>query len=75
MITRRSLLRRGGVGAAGAGLFGMAALPGAAAAQDDEDSVRNVVLVVLPLVRQDHVDAFEGGSPADTPNLDDLTGD
>jgi hypothetical protein len=74
-LSRRSLLRRGGVGAAGAGLFGMAALPGAAAAQGDEDSARNVVLVVLPLVRQDHVDAFEGGSPADTPNLNDLTGD
>ena len=75
MITRRSLLRRGGVGAAGAGLFGTAALPGAAAARDDEGSARSVVLVVLPLVRQDHVDAFEGGSPADTPNLNDLTGD
>ena len=32
-------------------------------------------MLVLPLVRQDHVDAFEGGSPADTPNLDDLSGD
>jgi Sulfatase len=75
VITRRSLLRRGGAGAAGAGLFGMAALPTAAAAQEGDADVKNVVLVVLPLVRQDHVDAFEGGSPADTPNLDDLTGD
>jgi arylsulfatase A-like enzyme len=33
------------------------------------------VLVVLPLVRASHVNAFDGGSPADTPNLDDLTGD
>jgi arylsulfatase A-like enzyme len=74
-LTRRSLLRRGGAGAAGAGLFGMAALPAAAAAQGEEGEARNAVLVVLPLVRQDHVDAFEGGSPAETPNLNDLAGD
>jgi arylsulfatase A-like enzyme len=75
VITRRSLLRRGGVGAAGAGLFGLSALPAAAAAQGDDADARNVVLVVLPLIRQDHVDSFEGGSPADTPNLDELAGD
>jgi arylsulfatase A-like enzyme len=76
VISRRSLLKRGGAGAAGAGLFGVAALPAAvAAAQEGDPDVQNAVLVVLPLVRQDHVDAFEGGSPADTPNLDDLTGD
>ena len=74
-LTRRSLLRRGGVGAAGAGVLGLGALPRAAAAQPDEQSGPNAVLVVLPLVRQDHVDAFEGGSPADTPNLNDLAGD
>ena len=74
-LTRRTLLRRGGAGAAGAGLFGMAALPATAPAQEDEGSGRNAVLVVLPLVRQDHVDAFEGGSPAKTPNLNDLVGD
>jgi arylsulfatase A-like enzyme len=74
-LTRRSLLRRGGAGAAGAGLLGVATLPAAAAAQEEEGSARNAVLVVLPLVRQDHVDAFEGGSPADTPNLNDLAGD
>ena len=33
------------------------------------------MLVVLPLVRADHVKAFEGDSATDTPNLDDLTGD
>ena len=70
-LTRRSLLRRGGVGAAGAGVLGLAALPQAAAAQADEGRARNVVLVVLPLVRADHVKAFEGDSPADTPKLDD----
>ena len=75
MITRRSLLRRGGAGAAGAGLLGMAALPAMAAAQEGDSRVKNVALIVLPLVRQDHVDAFEGGSPADTPNLNALTGD
>jgi arylsulfatase A-like enzyme len=74
-LTRRTLLRRGGVGAAGAGVFGLAALPSGAAAQADEDGTRNAVLVVLPLVRADHVNAFEGDSPADTPNLDDLAGD
>jgi arylsulfatase A-like enzyme len=28
---------------------------------------------VLPLVRADHVEAFEGGAPAKTPNLNELT--
>jgi arylsulfatase A-like enzyme len=74
LLTRRGLLRRGGLGAAGAGLLGVGALPDAAAAQPGERS-RNTVLVVLPLVRADHVEAFEGGSPAETPNLDDLAGD
>ncbi len=74
-LTRRTLLRRGGVGAAGAGVFGLAALPAGAKAQADEGQSRNAVLVVLPLVRADHVNAFEGDSPADTPNLDDLAGD
>lgn len=74
-LTRRTLLRRGGIGAAGAGLLGAAALPELAAAQADEGRARNAVLVVLPLVRADHVDAFEGGAPADTPNLNDLAGE
>jgi arylsulfatase A-like enzyme len=33
-----------------------------------------VLVVVLPLVRADHVSAFEDGAPAKTPNLNDLTG-
>jgi arylsulfatase A-like enzyme len=77
-FTRRDLLRRGGVGAAGVagvGLLGASARPSPARAQAGEALRPNAVLVVLPLVRQDHVDAFEGGSPAKTPNLDDLTGD
>jgi Sulfatase len=74
-LTRRSLLRRGGVTAAGAALVGAAAAPGAARAQPGDDEVQGAVLVVLPLLRASHVSAFEGGSPADTPNLDDLTGD
>src|SRR5215211_5266688 len=61
--------------AAGAALVGAAAAPGAARAQLGDDEAPNAVLVVLPLVRASHVNAFEGGSPADTPNLDDLTGD
>ena len=36
---------------------------------------RRALLVVLPLVRADHVEAFKDGEGADTPNLDDLTGD
>ncbi len=71
-LTRRSLLRRGGASAAGAGLLGsLAAAP--ASAQLGDDRGRNALLVVLPLVRADHVDAFEGGAPADTPNLNELT--
>jgi arylsulfatase A-like enzyme len=73
-LTRRTLLRRGGAGAAGAGLVGSLASAAPAAAQLGDDRARRVVLVVLPLVRADHVDAFEGGAPADTPNLNDLTG-
>ena len=73
-LTRRSLLRRGGASAAGAGLLGsLAATP--ASAQLGDDRGRNALLVVLPLVRADHVDAFEGGAPADTPNLNELTKD
>ncbi len=73
-LTRRSLIRRGGVAGAGATLLGATALPRSAAAQADRPP-RNAVLVVLPLVRADHVGSFEGGSPADTPNIDELAGD
>jgi arylsulfatase A-like enzyme len=77
-LTRRDLLRRGGLGAAGAagaGLLGAGAQPGAAAAQPEEDRPPSALLVVLPLLRQDHVEAFESGSPAKTPKLDELAGD
>jgi arylsulfatase A-like enzyme len=76
-LTRRSLLRRGGAGAAGAagaGLLGGLALPGAAAAQANEGEARRALLVVLPLVRADYVNAFESGSGVSTPRIDDLTG-
>jgi arylsulfatase A-like enzyme len=72
-LTRRSLLRRGGASAAGAGVLGSLAAAGAASAQLGDDRGRNALLVVLPLVRADHVDAFEGDSPAKTPNLNELT--
>jgi arylsulfatase A-like enzyme len=72
-LTRRSLLRRGGVGAAGAALLGTAAAPRAARAQLGDDRAPNALLVVLPVVRASHVNAFDGGSPARTPNLDALT--
>jgi arylsulfatase A-like enzyme len=73
-LTRRGLLRRGGAGAATAGVLGSLAVPARAAAQRD-DPPRRALLVVLPLVRADYVKAFEGGSGADTPNIDELAGD
>jgi arylsulfatase A-like enzyme len=73
-LTRRSLLHRGGATAAGAAALGGLALPTRAAAQADEGRAPSALLVVLPLVRADHVNAFEGGSGTDTPNLDELTG-
>jgi arylsulfatase A-like enzyme len=72
-LTRRGLLRRGGATAAGAGVLGSLARAAPASAQLGDDHGRGAVVVVLPLVRADHVDAFEGGSPAKTPNLNDLT--
>jgi arylsulfatase A-like enzyme len=72
-LTRRGLLRRGGATAAGGGLLANLALPARAAAQR-EPRAASALLVVLPLVRADYVNAFEGGSGADTPNLDELTG-
>jgi arylsulfatase A-like enzyme len=74
-LTRRTLLRRGGAAAAGAAVVGAAAAPTAARAQPGDDRAPNAVLVVLPLVRATHVNAFDGDSPVDTPNLDGLTGD
>jgi arylsulfatase A-like enzyme len=73
-LTRRGLLRRGGATAAGAAALGGLALPARAAAQADEARGPSALLVVLPLVRADHVGAFEGGSGTDTPNLDELAG-
>ena len=72
-LSRRSLLRRGGATAAGAGVLGSLAAASTASAQLGDDHGRGAVVVMLPLVRADHVDAFEGGSPAKTPNLNDLT--
>jgi arylsulfatase A-like enzyme len=73
-LTRRSLLGRGGAAAAGAGVLGSLARAAPAAAQLGDDGARGAVIVVLPLVRATHVDAFEGGAPANTPNLNHLTG-
>jgi arylsulfatase A-like enzyme len=72
-LTRRSLLRRGGATAAGAGVLGSLAAAPAASAQLGDDRGRGAVVVVLPLIRASHVDAFEGGAPAKTPNLNELT--
>ena len=72
-LTRRGLLRRGGAGAATAAA--LAGLPVAAPAAAAGKERRRALLVVLPLVRADHVKAFDDGSGADTPHLNDLTGD
>jgi len=72
-LTRRSLLRRGGASTAGAGVLGALAAAAPASAQLGDDRGAGALLVVLPLVRADHVDAFEGGAPAKTPNLNELT--
>ena len=72
-LTRRSLLRRGGATAAGAGVLGSLAAAAPASAQLGDDRGTGALLIVLPLVRADHVDAFEGGAPAKTPNLNELT--
>ena len=73
-LTRRTLLRRGGATAAGAGVLGSLARAAPAAAQLGDDQARGVVIVVLPLVRATHVGAFKDGGHANTPNLNDLTG-
>ena len=73
-FTRRTLMRRGGATAAGAGVLGSLAGASTASAQLGDDRGRGAVVIVLPLVRASHVDAFEGGAPAKTPNLNDLTG-
>jgi arylsulfatase A-like enzyme len=74
-LTRRSLLRRGGATAAGATVLGAAVAPKTARAEPGDDRAPNAVLVVLPLVRATHVNAFDGDSPAITPNLDALSRD
>jgi len=73
-LTRRTLLRRSGATAAGAGVLGSLARAAPAAAQLGDDRARGVVVVVLPLVRATHVGAFKDGGHAKTPNLNDLTG-
>jgi arylsulfatase A-like enzyme len=67
------LTRRGLLGTASGGLLAGLARPARAAAQEDRRGA-SALLVVLPLVRADYVGAFEGGSGAETPNLDELTG-
>jgi arylsulfatase A-like enzyme len=74
-LTRRGLLRWGGAAAAGGGVAGALGLPMRARAQAVDPRGSSAVVVVLPLVRADYVNAFEGGSGTDTPNLDELTGD
>ena len=72
-LSRRTLLRRGGAGAVSAGVLGSLARAAPAAAQLGDDRARGALIVVLPLIRASHVDAFEGGAPAKTPNLNHLT--
>ena len=72
-LTRRSLLRRGGATAAGAGVLGSLAAAAPASARLGDDHAKGALLVVLPLVRADYVDAFEDKGRAKTPNLNELT--
>ena len=72
-LTRRTLLRRGGAGAAGAGVIGSLVRAAPAAAQLGDDRAHGAVIVVLPLIRASHVGAFEDNPPAKTPNLNKLT--
>jgi hypothetical protein len=72
-LTRRSVLRRGGAGIAGAGVLGGLTLPSAAAAQNAGPGERRALLVVLPLIRADYIGEFDGDSGTDTPNIDRLT--
>jgi hypothetical protein len=73
-ITRRSLLRRGGATAAGGGLLASLAGPARAAAQEQQRGA-SALLVVLPLIRADYVNGFDGDSGTETPNIDELTDD
>ncbi len=50
-------------------------LPARAAAQEGEGSGRRAVLIVLPLIRADYVQSFDGDSGTSTPNIDDVAGD
>jgi arylsulfatase A-like enzyme len=71
-LTRRGLLQAGGATAAGAAALGTAALR---AREASGQTPLNALLIVLPTLRSSHVNAFDGDSPAKTPNLDDLTHD
>jgi arylsulfatase A-like enzyme len=71
-FTRRSLLRRGGATAAGAGVLGSLAGAAPAGAQLGDDRARGAVIIVLPLIRASHVGAFEDSPAAKTPNLNKL---
>ena len=64
-LTRRTLL-------GGTGVLAGLGWPARAAAQEEEG--RRALLVVLPLVRADYVNGFDGDSGTDTPNIDELTG-
>ncbi len=67
-LTRRTLV-------AGTGLLAGLGLPARAAAQEDQGSDRRAVLIVLPLIRADYVQSFDGDSGTSTPNIDEVAGD
>jgi arylsulfatase A-like enzyme len=67
-LTRRGML-------AGGGLLAAMGLPARAVAQEGGGDGRRAVLIVLPLIRADYVQSFDGDSGTSTPNIDELTGD
>jgi arylsulfatase A-like enzyme len=70
-LSRRSLLRRGGVGAAGVAMLGTGLRTPPAGAAGNGDP-HNVLVLVLPMLRADFIGIYPGTSRADTPHIDAL---
>jgi arylsulfatase A-like enzyme len=74
-LTRRGFLGRGGAAAGGGLLASLGAPAAASAGRTGGARGASSLLVVLPLLRGDYINAFEnGGSGTNTPNIDELAG-